>query len=214
VLRLNFNKEDLNLYLVTDRSWIGDRTLVEDVEKALKNGVTFLQIREKELEDEAFLKEALKLKTLAAKYNVPYVINDNINVAIACDADGVHIGQKDMAAASARQVIGPDKILGVSVKTVEEAKYAESIGADYLGVGAVFSTTTKLDAADVDYETLKAICDSVSIPVVAIGGIHHDNIDQLAGSGIYGVAVVSAILAQNSIDEASADLSKKCRHLF
>lgn len=214
MLKLNFNKEDLNLYLVTDRSWIGERTLAEDVEKALKNGVTFLQIREKELDEVAFLKEALQLKTLAAQYNVPYVINDNINVAISCDADGVHIGQKDMAVANARQAIGPDKILGVSVKTVEEAKYAESIGADYLGVGAVFSTTTKLDAADVEYKTLKDICQSVFIPVVAIGGIHHDNIDQLAGSGIYGVAVVSAILAQESIDQASADLSKKCRHLF
>ncbi len=211
---MTFYKESLNLYLVTDRSWIGQRTLLEDVEKALKNGVTFLQIREKELDKEAFLKSAIELKELANSYKIPYVVNDDVEIAIASGADGVHIGQKDMAVMNAREKMGPDKILGVSVKTVEEALSAEKLGADYLGVGAVFSTTTKLDAADVSYETLSAICEAVSIPVVAIGGINEGNVEALEGSGIHGVAVVSAILAKKDIDQATNDLSSQCKKLF
>jgi len=211
---LNFNNRDLNLYLVTDRSWIDDRTLVDDVEKALSNGVTFLQLREKELHKDAFLQSAIDLGKLAQKYKVPYVINDDVEIAVASNADGVHIGQSDMAITHAREQIGSDKILGVSVKTVEEAKQAEVLGADYLGVGAVFSTTTKLDAADVSYETLSDICSAVDIPVVAIGGINETNIEQLKDSGIYGVAVISAILAKKDIVVATQDLSSKCVALF
>lgn len=211
---MRFSKESLNLYLVTDRTWIGERSLLEDVEVALKNGVTVLQIREKELDGAAFLKSAIELKEIAKKYNVPYVVNDDVDIAIASGADGVHIGQEDMAVVSARTKLGPDKILGVSVKTVDEARYAEKLGADYLGVGAVFSTTTKLDAADVSYETLSDICKAVTIPVVAIGGISESNIDRLEASGIYGVAVVSSILAKKNIEKATQELSNKCIKLF
>ncbi len=211
---MRFSKESLNLYLVSDRTWIGNRTLIEDVENALKNGVTFLQIREKELDGPDFLKSAIELKEIANRYNVPYVVNDDVDIAIASGADGVHIGQQDMAVVQARGKLGPDKILGVSVKTVDEALCAEKLGADYLGVGAVFSTTTKLDAADVSYETLSAICNAVSIPVVAIGGINESNIDALENSGINGVAVVSAILAKENIGQATSDLSDKCVKLF
>jgi len=214
VLKLNFNKEALNLYLVTDRSWISDRSLNEDVKKALEAGVTFLQLREKNIDKESFLKSAMQLKSLAADYKVPFVINDDVEIALASDADGVHIGQNDMTVIGARQKIGRDKILGVSVRSVEEAKYAERLGADYLGVGAVFITDTKLDAADVSYEVLKEICASVKIPVVAIGGINDKNITQLEGSGIYGVAVISAILAQKDIKGAATALAQQCRQLF
>lgn len=193
---------------MTDRTWVGERTLYNDVERALKNGVTFLQIREKNLSGESFLRSALKLKKLATQYNVPYVVNDDVDIAIASGADGVHIGQEDMAVVGARTKLGPDKILGVSVRTVEEALYAEKLGADYLGVGAVFSTTTKLDAADVSYETLSAICEMVKIPVVAIGGINERNVERLDGSGINGVAVISAILAKENIEQATEHSQK------
>jgi thiamine-phosphate pyrophosphorylase len=200
--------------LVTDRSWLQDRRLVEDVECALKAGVTFLQIREKDLSHGAFMKEAVQLKAIAEAYGVPFVVNDNVDIAIAVDADGVHIGQNDMAVVQAREKMGKDKILGVSVRSVEQAKYAEKIGADYLGVGAMFSTSTKLDAADVSYKALQDICQSVSIPVVAIGGINKDNITELKNSGIYGVAVISSILGQKDIKGATEDLAVKCRNLF
>jgi len=199
---------------VTDRSWISDRSLNEDVKKALEAGVTFLQLREKNIDKESFLKSAMQLKSLAADYKVPFVINDDVEIALASDADGVHIGQNDMTVIGARQKIGRDKILGVSVRSVEEAKYAERLGADYLGVGAVFITDTKLDAADVSYEVLKEICASVKIPVVAIGGINDKNITQLEGSGVYGVAVISAILAQKDIKGAATALAQQCRQLF
>ena len=199
---------------MTDRSWISDRSLNEDVKKALEAGVTFLQLREKNIDKESFLKSAMQLKSLAADYKVPFVINDDVEIALASDADGVHIGQNDMTVIGARQKIGRDKILGVSVRSVEEAKYAERLGADYLGVGAVFITDTKLDAADVSYEVLKEICASVKIPVVAIGGINDKNITQLEGSGIYGVAVISAILAQKDIKGAATALAQQCRQLF
>lgn len=207
-------KEALNLYLVTDRTWLGNRKLVEDVEVALKNGVTFLQLREKELNEKDFLKLAIKLKALASRYKVPYVINDSIDIAIASDADGVHIGQGDMNIQEAREKIGPEKLLGVSVRNVRQAKHAENIGADYLGVGAVFPTSTKSDAVDVDWQTLKEICTAVSLPVVAIGGINEENIDQLKGSGINGVAVISAILSSQEIHQATKRLSDKSSSLF
>lgn len=207
---MNKNRENLRqsmrLYAVTDRSWLSDQTLYSQVEQALQSGVTFLQLREKELETASFLKEAAEIKKLANAYQIPFVINDNIEVALACGADGVHVGQSDMEAKDVRKLLGDDKILGVSVQTVEQALKAEHNGADYLGVGAVFNTSTKLDANHVSYDVLKKICDSVSIPVVAIGGISSETLLQLKGSGIDGVAVVSAIFAQKDIPAATKKL--------
>ena len=201
-------RKDLLLYAVTDRSWLGNETLYEQVEKALKGGATFIQLREKELDEEHFMEEAVALKELCHKYHVPFVINDNVRIAKDMDADGVHVGQSDMEADDVRKILGEDKILGVSAQTVEQAVLAEKMGADYLGVGAVFSTSTKKDAADVSKETLKAICEAVNIPVIAIGGIGADNILSLQGSGICGIAVVSAIFAAKDIEAATKVLKE------
>lgn len=204
---MKFDKRDLLLYAVTDRHWLAaDESLYSVVEKALKGGATFMQLREKNLEDEQFLKEAVEIKGLCAQYGVPFVINDNVDIAVSMDADGVHVGQSDMEAGDVRAKIGPDKILGVSAHTVEQAKLAEAQGADYLGVGAVFPTGSKDDADEVRYETLKEICQAVNIPVIAIGGITVDNTPQLAGSGICGIAVISAIFGQQDIEEATRKL--------
>ncbi len=202
------DKKDLLVYAVTDRHWLNGRTLYEVVKESLDGGVTFLQLREKDLDDENFLKEAIELKELCKEYNVPFVINDNVDIAIKMDADGVHVGQSDMEAGDVRAKLGPDKIIGVSAQTVEQAILAEKRGADYLGVGAVFPTGSKDDADEISHETLKAICEAVSIPVVAIGGITLDNTPQLKGSGICGVAVISAIYAKEDIRKASEDLKK------
>ena len=202
------DKENLLVYAVTDRHWLNGRTLYEVVKESLDGGVTFLQLREKNLDDENFLKEAVELKGLCKEYKVPFVINDNVDIAIKMDADGVHVGQSDMEAGDVRAKLGPDKIIGVSAQTVEQAILAEQRGADYLGVGAVFPTGSKDDADDVSHETLKAICEAVSIPVVAIGGITLENTPQLKDSGICGVAVISAIYAQDDIRKASEDLKK------
>lgn len=202
------DKKDLLLYAVTDRSWLGSVTLYSQVEKALKGGATFIQLREKELGDGKFLEEAREIKELCKKYHVPFVINDNVDIAIAVDADGVHVGQSDMEAGSVRELIGKDKILGVSAQTVKQAVLAERKGADYLGVGAVFHTGSKADADDVSHETLKEICKAVSIPVVAIGGISKDNVMELSDSGICGIAVISAIFAQPDIVKATAELKE------
>ena len=194
------------LYAVTDRAWLGEQSLAEQVEQTIQGGATFIQLREKNLPYEDFLKEAQQIKKITDAYNIPFVINDNVEVAIACAADGIHIGQDDMDLSTARNMIGDDKILGVSVQTVEQARLAEKSGADYVGVGAVFTTSTKLDATALPLRTLEAICQSVSIPVVAIGGINEKNILQLSGSGIDGVAVVSAIFAKQDIKKASQEL--------
>lgn len=198
---MNCDKKDLLLYAVTDRAWLGEQTLQEQVEQALRGGVTFVQLREKTLEEEAFYQEAVALKELCGRYGVPFVINDNVALACRVDADGVHVGQEDMEAGSVRAMIGPDKILGVSAQTVEQAVAAQNAGADYLGVGAVFSTSTKLDACEVTWQTLKDICAAVDIPVVAIGGIKKHNVMKLAGSGIDGIALVSAIFAAEDIEQ-------------
>ena len=202
------DKKDLILYAVTDRTWLGNMSLCEQVEEALKGGATFVQLREKELDDVAFLKEAFEIKELCRQYNVPFVINDNVEIAVRVDADGIHIGQKDMEASYVRSIIREDKILGVSAQTVEQAILAEKMGADYLGVGAVFTTGSKTDADDVSLETLKAICEAVSIPVVAIGGIGASNVLELTGSGICGVAVISAIFAADNIQKSTAELKE------
>lgn len=202
----NCSGEDLLLYAVTDRSWLNGETLYSQVEKALKGGATFVQLREKELDREHFLEEAKELKELCRKYNVPFVINDDVEIALAMDADGVHVGQSDMEAGDVRAKLGPDKIIGVSAQTVEQALLAQERGADYLGVGAVFATTSKDNAAKLSHETVKAICEAVDIPVIAIGGISRDNVAQLAGNGLCGIAVISAIFAQPDIEAATKEL--------
>ena len=203
---MNCTKEDMLLYAVTDRAWTGEKTLLEQVKEALDGGITFLQLREKELGEEEFLREAEDMKTLAAAYHVPFIINDNVELALAIGADGVHVGQEDMEAGKVREKLGPDKIIGVSAHSVEEAVKAEKSGADYLGAGAVFSTSTKGDAGALSMETLKAICSSVSIPVVAIGGIKEENILSLKGTGVAGAAIVSGIFARKNIREACVRL--------
>lgn len=200
--------KSLLLYAVTDRHWLTDKTLYDVVRESLDGGVTFLQLREKDLDDEHFYQEAVRLQEMAREYGVPFVVNDNVDIAVRMNADGVHVGQSDMEAGNVRALIGPDKILGVSAQTVEQAILAEKRGADYLGVGAVFPTGSKDDAEEVSYETLKAICEAVSIPVVAIGGITINNTHELAGSGICGIAVISAIYGQKDIYEATVSLKK------
>ena len=205
---MNCAEQDLLLYAVTDRHWLHGRTLHEVVKESLDGGVTFLQLREKDLDEARFLDEAKDIKTLCHAYGVPFLINDNVDIALAVDADGVHVGQSDMEALDVRRKLGPDKIIGVSAQTVEQALLAEKHGADYLGVGAVFPTGTKDDADAVSLDTLKAICQAVNIPVVAIGGIKESNILSLKGSGICGVAVVSAIYAKEDPQAAAAGLRK------
>jgi thiamine-phosphate pyrophosphorylase len=201
-----FDKNTLLLYAVTDRCWLGSGTLYEQVEECLKGGVTLVQLREKEMDAASFINEALEIKKLCRRYGVPFIVNDSIEVALAADADGVHVGQRDLDAQHARQRIGPGKILGVSVHTAAQALIAQQNGADYLGVGAVFTTATKQDADTVLIETLKAICSTVSIPVVAIGGINRHNITKLKGTGISGAAVVSALFAESDITGAAREL--------
>lgn len=200
------SKESLLLYAVTDRSWLGGQTLYEQVEEALEGGATFIQLREKNLDDAETLKEAVLLQDLCKKYKVPFVVNDKVEVALKMDADGVHVGQSDMEAGNVRQLLGPDKIIGVSAQTVEQALLAQERGADYLGVGAVFPTGSKSDAVEVDHDTLRAICQAVDIPVVAIGGISRENVSRLAGTGICGIAVISAIFAQKDIRTSTREL--------
>ena len=211
---MKLDKKDLLLYAVTDRSWLNGESLYSQVEKALIAGTTFLQLREKELEKEDFLKEAIDIKELCGKYQVPFIINDDVDIALKMQADGVHVGQGDMNPIEVRKILGEDKIIGVSVQTVEQAKLAQQQGADYLGVGAVFTTGTKTDAKDVSYEILKEICSCVDIPVVAIGGINKNNISKLFESGICGVAVVSAIFAQRDIVSATKELKQLVKNII
>ncbi len=203
------DKKDLLLYAVTDRAWLRGRTLHEQVEEVLQGGATFVQLREKDLDHDAFLREAKDIGALCRKYGVPFVINDDIEIALESAADGVHVGQHDLEAGKARALLGEDRILGVSAQTVEQALLAEKCGADYLGVGAVFHTGSKADADDVSLETLKAICEAVSIPVIAIGGIGSGNVHELGGTGICGVAVISALFAADDIKSATKELKEK-----
>lgn len=211
---MKFDKKSLLLYAVTDRTWLKEESLFSRVEKSLRGGVTFLQLREKNLSEEKFLEEAISIKALAAKYRVPFVINDNIEIAVKSNADGVHIGQHDEKIEKARSALGSDKIIGVSVQTVNQALDAQRRGADYLGVGAVFTTSTKPDADSVSFETLKDICSAVNIPVIAIGGINRHNINMLEGSGITGVAVVSAIFAESNAEDAARNLLSLAQKSF
>ena len=200
------DKKNMILYAVTDRSWVGKQSLYGQVESALKGGVSCVQLREKQLDKEAFIKEAVEIAALCRQYKVPFIINDDVDIALRCGADGVHVGQDDMSVDKVRSIAGDDLIIGVSAHSVEEALNAVRGGADYLGVGAVFSTSTKTNVTAMSYEVLKSICTAVDIPVVAIGGINKDNMTKLAGTGISGVALVSAIFAAD-------DIERECRIL-
>ena len=199
--------EQLRLYAVTDRAWAADEdAFLAQVEDAVDGGATFVQLREKHLNDEAFLAEAERFVALCRRKGVVSIINDNVGIAAKTGADGVHVGQEDLAAGRVRQLLGPDKIIGVSAHTVEEALAAQAAGADYLGTGAAFVTGTKTDAKPISRETIRAICAAVDIPVVAIGGITRDNILELKGCGLDGVAVVSALFAQKDVKAAAEEL--------
>ena len=200
------DKKTMLLYAVTDRAWIGKQSLYEQVEAALKGGVTCVQLREKELDEDAFLAEAVEIAALCKKYKVPFFINDNVDIAIKCKADGIHVGQEDMMASQVRQKVGKDMMIGVSVHSVEEALEAVKNGADCLGVGAMFSTSTKMDVDVLPKEILKDICEAVEVPVVAIGGIGKGNMLELSGTKVDGVALVSAIFA-------AEDIESECRLL-
>ena len=208
---MNCDNASLLLYAVTDRSWLHGQTLYAQAEQALQGGATFLQLREKELDEAHFKEEAVALKALCRQYGVPFVLDDNVALAIETNADGVHVGQSDMAAGKVRELIGPDKILGVSAQTVEDALLAEREGADYLGVGAVFPTGTKTDANAVSYDTLREICAAVSIPVIAIGGITKDNVARLSGSGIVGVAGIRPVGCAIMLQDGHVKVGKVSR---
>lgn len=211
-------KKSLLLYAVTDRAWLGKNfcceTLSDAVLQAIEGGATLVQLREKEISEKEFLDEAFRIKEICTSKKIPFIINDNVKIAKETDACGVHIGQSDMELKEARKILGAEKIIGVSCQTVEQALQAEKNGADYLGVGAVFSTSTKTDADNVPLSTLKEICSSVKIPVVAIGGISLQNMSQLKGSGIAGVSVISAIFAQQDIRSSTKELKSSAEKLF
>lgn len=204
-----FRKDMLLLYAVTDRGFVGKKSLYEQVEDALKGGVTMVQLREKSLSEEEFLKEAIEIGELCHRYNVPLIINDNADVALKSGADGVHVGIEDMPVADIRRRAGKGFIIGATAKTIEQAQAAEREGADYLGVGAVFPSPTKKNAVRITAEQLKAITSSVSIPSVAIGGISLENVSLLRGGGMEGIAVVSAIFAADDIVKTTARLKEK-----
>ncbi len=203
------DKKYLNVYAVTDRKWLNGRKLSQDVEEAILGGATMIQLREKDMSDEEMAKEAKALLEVTRVYGVPLIINDRVNVCVLSGADGVHVGQSDMDAVDARKILGPDKIIGVTAKTVEQAQKARDWGADYLGCGAVFGSTTKLDALSITKQKFNDVVSSVDIPVVAIGGISGENILELEGYQLDGVAVVSAIFAQKDIKKATTLLKEK-----
>ena len=204
----------LRLYAVTDRSWVGIQTLLEQIESSLLGGTTLVQLREKDLSDCEFIQEAISVKRLCERFGVPLLINDNVNVALRSGADGVHLGQDDLPLQEARKMLGPNKIIGISTHTVEEAMKAEQGGADYVGVGSVFATQTKLDANVLSIDYIREICQAVTIPVVAIGGIKEENMDVLRNTGVAGIAVVSAIFGQPDIEMATLRLKEYADRLF
>jgi thiamine-phosphate pyrophosphorylase len=203
---MKVNKESMLVYAITDRHWTGEKTLEQQVDEVLKNGATFLQIREKNMPHDELVKEAVLIKEIAKKYNVPVVIDDDIYAVIESGVDGVHIGQKDMDYIEARKLLGDDKIIGMTAPSVELAKKAEKLGADYIGAGAVFNTSTKKDTKPLELSTLREICSSISIPVVAIGGIDYSNVRKLKGTDIDGVAVISALFGASDPGEATREL--------
>ncbi len=203
---MKFSADMLRLYAVTDRRWLNGQTLTQQVETAIQGGVTCIQLREKDLDPDAFLKQALEMRELCTAYHIPLIINDNAEIALKCNADGVHVGQKDMSPQKLRKLLGNDKIIGVSAATVAEAVEASQNGADYIGSGAVFHTYTKSNTRPVSHALLTQICQAASVPVVAIGGINAENADSLKNTGIAGIAVMSAIFAQSDIKAAAERL--------
>ncbi len=210
---MKLDKSSMLLYAVTDSSWLNGRSLAQDVEDVLKAGATFIQLREKNADYEHILKLAKEIKALTDKYDVPFVIDDNIDVAVAVDADGVHVGQSDTEAKKAREILGENKIVGVSAGNLKEALEAEKNGADYIGIGAMFHTDTKKDHTNITFEEAKKITEAVNIPVVAIGGINKNNILELKGTGVDGVAVISAIFAQDDRYKAAKELLALSREI-
>ena len=206
---MKFNKNMLLLYAVTDQAWVGKQTLLEQIEDALKGGATIVQLREKNMDEETFIKEAIQVRDLCHKYHVPLIINDNITVALKSGADGIHVGIEDTPVAEIRKLVSADFIIGATCKTVNQAKIAEASGADYMGVGAVFTSPTKTNAVRITNEQLREIISSVSIPAVAIGGITYDNICELKGSFVSGAAVVSAIFGAENIEKSTALLKER-----
>lgn len=209
-----FDKNRLRLYAVTDRSWVGRQTLLEQIEAALQGGVTLVQLREKALTEAEFLEEARQVKTLCQRYQVPLIINDNVDVALKSGADGVHVGMEDAPVAEVRKRVGPDFIIGATAKTVQQAQGAQAAGADYLGVGAVYPSPTKQTALGITQEQLKEICAAVSLPAVAIGGITAPRVAELQGSGVQGVAVVSALFAPEDIQAAAQELRRAVEEML
>lgn len=207
-------REAMLVYAVTDRAWLNGRSLADCVQQAINGGATFVQLREKDAPHDEIVQLAVELQALCAKAGVPFVVDDDVDVALEAGADGVHVGQDDMACSQARAALGPDAIVGVSAQTVEQALKAQAEGADYLGVGALIPTPTKPDAVDVTFDELKAICEAVDIPVVGIGGLNVSTIDQLKGLGADGAAVVSAIFAAEDCEKATRDLRAVCERTF
>ena len=208
---MRLEKDRLLLYAVTDRSWTGQQSLYEQIEAALKGGVTMVQLREKHLSEDELVAEAIQIKELCHRYEVPLIINDNVDAALKSGADGVHVGIEDAPVSEIRRRAGDDFIIGATAKTTEQAKAAEAAGADYLGVGAVFPSPTKKNAIRITPQDLREICGSVAIPAVAIGGITGDNVSEIKGGGMAGVAVVSAIFAAQDIQKAAAELKTKVK---
>ena len=208
---MKFNEKMLLLYAVTDQAWVGNQTLLEQIEDALKGGATIVQLREKKMDEDTFVKEAIEVRALCHKYNVPLIINDNVDVALKSGADGVHVGIEDAPVAEIRKCVSADFIIGATCKTVEQAKIAEAAGADYMGVGAVFPSPTKTNAVRITNEQLCEIVSSVSIPAVAIGGISCDNVCEIKGSSVSGIAVVSAIFGAEDIEKATALLKERAK---
>ena len=208
---MKFNEKMLLLYAVTDQAWVGKQTLLEQIEDALKGGVTMVQLREKKLDEDSFVEEAIQVRELCHKYNVPLIINDNVDVALKSGADGVHVGMEDAPVAEIRKRVSDDFIIGATCKTVEQAKIAEAAGADYMGVGAVFPSPTKTNAVRITNEQLREIIASVSIPAVAIGGISYDNVCEIKGSRVSGVAVVSAVFGAEDIEKATMLLKDRVK---
>ncbi len=205
---MKISAKDMLLYAVTDRTWLNGKTLSSQVEEAIIGGATFIQLREKNLNYSDFLNEAIEIRKICNKYKIPFVIDDNVEIALKSGADGVHLGQNDMSIKQARNILGENKIIGATARTVEQALKAQQEGADYIGSGAVFATSTKSDTVPLSYENLCRICSSVNIPVVAIGGINAENARNLSGSGISGIAVVSGIFKSDDIRK-SAEILKE-----
>lgn len=211
---MKLDKDSLKVYLITDRSWTDGEKLLNQIEDSIISGTTIIQIREKNISFEKYVERAKEIQDICLKHSIPFIVNDNVDVAIRVNADGVHVGQSDLIANKVRKLIDDNKILGVSASNLKQAILAEEMGADYIGVGAIFNTTTKLDASSVSIEELKKICNTVKIPVVAIGGIDKNNIYELKNSGVSGVSVISAILSKKNIKDATKKIKEEIEKIL